>query len=136
MAAGPTWRSFVTGEKQRCVVGDPCWVSVDGRSFAVAFAIKEEEGVRTLEKVEITDVREGKKQTFEVPEVNQLEGRSQFELFEINRLEPGRPVDLALFAFDTAREGSMYYYFLYEPVQRRFVISPEPVPREHPSQGL
>jgi hypothetical protein len=122
------WEAVTSKKRPSCDSENPCRVLESNGSFEVKFTVEPKGALKTLRKVEIKNLKTGAIQPFELPEVNNIDEKDLFELFKM-KLRPSHDVDLALRAYNSAREGATYYYFVYDREGQKFVLSESTFPK-------
>lgn len=106
----------------------PCRVLQGNNSFDVKFEVSQAEGLKRLEKVMIRNLKNGETQSFEVEGVSDIKPNQNFRIYRVN-LRPGEQKDLALHAFNSAREGETFYYFLYDSKTGQYKMTDDTYPK-------
>jgi len=125
------WEPLTTEEHPECNREKPCKVNEPNGEFYVRFVMKDpvEDGSASMDRIEIWSDK-GEKQEFTLDEMNSLATGEYYKIYKVS-LRPGPYKDLALFAYSSAHEGEMYYYFLYDNHRDNFVVSDETLPKLH-----
>lgn len=125
----PNWKSLgdMSGVKE-CSGEKPCRLIEPNGTFEIKLDVKENLSNRQLKNLEIRDLKTGKTASFKLNEVNNHKSGELFEIYAV-KLRGGAPIDLAVYAYDSAREGEAYYYFIYDQNNRNFIFSDGTYPK-------
>jgi hypothetical protein len=127
--AGDSWQAITTEKHKNCTTTEKyCHIEESNAMFAVNFIMKESSSKFSMETIEIWNLADKSKQVFKIDEMNEIGPDEYYELYKVS-FRPGIDKDLGLHAYDSAREGEMYYYFLYDASKKKFVMSKEPFPK-------
>ena len=124
----PNWKAVTSKAHRVCDAEQPCRILQSNGSFEVKFVVSAKEGLQTLENVRIRNLKNGKVQDFVIDAVSDIPESDYFQLFQV-QLRPGHERDLALLAFLSAREGEVFYYFVYDSKANKYVMSEDTFPR-------
>jgi hypothetical protein len=129
MAWADSFDAITTKAHPGCDDSSFCRVIESNGTFEVTMAPQVKHSLKVLKKLTIRNLKTGGVQDFALAEMNGLEGDAFFELYKIG-FRPGiKDTDLVLHAYNSAREGPSYYYFLYDSSKQSFVMSDGTFPR-------
>ena len=127
----PCWAGTpITSEKHpSCNEKAPCLIKQPKAqaNYRVIFQTAKDQDVMLIKQVSISDEKTKATDSFEMKGMSGIfPGETyQFESLDLNN---DGYTDLALMAFSSARQGPIYYYFIYDPTKKKFIMSPEPYP--------
>lgn len=127
-SGAPKWAAITSKVQPDCGSQSPCRILEGNSSFEAILKPAIEKSKNVLRKLQIRSLKSGDVQEFELVEMNNIAGDDFFALYKV-QMRPGGAIDLALHAYDSAREGEVYYYFLYDPVKQQFVMSEGTFPK-------
>jgi hypothetical protein len=122
------WSALTTEKNPDCEVAE-CFVKEEQVQFQVTFKTEAKLNLTNLKQIEIKNLNSGRVQSIPLGEVNGLGGNgAYFKVYKIS-LRGGNLLDLAIHAYNSARAGPTYYYFIYDKVHQQFVVSDTTVPK-------
>ena len=131
-----SWIDLTSVKNPRCDLnkGKVCTITNNGRKFKVLLKPEQfKDGSKTQLRLDSLQIQEVSSPSSE-PEIYHLEQtgflptNEFFELYQV-RMRPTGETDLALYAYSSAHEGPMYYYFLYDPRKKIFAMTDLPMPK-------
>ena len=132
---GPIWQPMTSTSHTTCDRQNACRVNEVNGNFAVEFVTSTQQGMLHLDRFNIKNLASGVSQQFSPAAMNDISADSFFEVDQIH-IRPGGVVDIALHAFNSAREGKVYYYFIYDAKKKTFVMSDDTFPRLANENGV
>jgi hypothetical protein len=103
-------------------VESPCRVTTENANFEIQFQTEEREGMQKFMSLNLKDLKTGAMEKFSLEEMNNLSSAEFFRLYEVS-FRPGVKHDLAIHAYNSAREGESFYYLLYDSAQKKFRLA-------------
>ena len=132
--AGSTSAALSKMEWTACGAKSPCRIQNENHAFAIelhpeTFYIGKAPHIR-LDQLQIKDLSSANSEpeNYYLGEINLLPADEHFELFKI-QIRPTGETDLALLAYSSAKEGPMYYYFLYDRKKKKMIMSDLALPK-------
>ena len=122
------WEPLNSQNRPNCSAKSPCRVFQDGLTYDFIINAKTVGSKKVFEKLLIKNNTNGRSQEFVLDTMRNLDDDEYFEFFK-TQLRPGKNVDVALAAFSSAREGRVYYYFLYDEKSKSFIMSDGTFPK-------
>jgi hypothetical protein len=123
-----SWEPLTSKSHPDCSAKAPCHVIEPNGTFDVTLTTEPRGTMKKLVKVDIKDLKSDSRQTFALDEANNIDENDFYGIFHI-AVRAGKEFDFAIHAFNSAREGKVYYYFLYDAAQRKFVMSDGTIPK-------
>ncbi len=140
-ADSSTWRDITYEQKKSCTKEAPCRFSPDGKAqFHVIFHTQPDRDypeLRLIERVEFINLNGKSRDIIKIPQVDgvpRIQGLSeddQVGFYLVNLRDP-KVFDLALSGLDSMKLGPLYYYFLWDAKNQRFVMTNEALPSLKP----
>jgi hypothetical protein len=130
-ATAAQWRALENKNHAECDEDHPCRIEEGGLAFNFQLQPLIKLSSKNLPAIQIKSLKPGgAEQVFALKEVNTLALDEKFEVQTISGFRPGAAgVDLAVYAYSSAREGKMYYYFLFDAAAGKFVAAGDPLPK-------
>ncbi|HWU44488.1 MAG TPA: hypothetical protein VN132_13650 [Bdellovibrio sp.] len=123
-AAG--WEPVTTKKRPDCTAESPCRVMESNAVFEVIMNSQMREGMKVMHEIEIKNLKNGSIEKYKVDEMNNI---GEKEFFELSKIQLKEYAGLALYAYNSAREGKAFYYFLYDAAKQKFVQSESTFPK-------
>lgn len=119
------------GGPPACEDGNPCRINQHGNALELRLDPSVKSSGKTLTKLEIKNLKDRSVELYSLDEINEIDPAKSFEIYAIRDLRPGvgGVVDLAVYAYSSAKEGPMFYYFLYNSSTGKFVMAPGTFPK-------
>jgi hypothetical protein len=127
-AYAAAWEPLTSKTHPDCNASAPCRIGEPNGNFEVVFSVEPRGTMKKLVKIEIKDLKSEAKQVFALPEMNNIDENAFYEIYRAG-VRAGKEADFAIHAFNSAHEGKVYYYFLYDPAQRKFSMSDGVIPK-------
>jgi hypothetical protein len=127
--AEKNWEPVTTEKNPDCETAK-CIVQEGESKFELTLKTSTKRGLLLLEAIALQNLSTKSVQEFHLKEVNGIEGgqNDYFRIFKVS-LRQGGFVELAVHAYNSARGGPMYYYFVFDPKKGSFVDNGDPLPK-------
>lgn len=120
------WQSILTKAHPECSKDTPCRIMESNAAFEVMLEPVTKGRMKSIREVQIKDLKSGVIEKLKVEEMNDIPDN---EHFDIQKIDLNGVSGLALHAYNSAREGKAYYYFLYDKTKRKYVLSEGTFPK-------
>lgn len=120
------WKSLTDKVHPDCSIDTPCRIVESTAVFEIMLPPAIKKGMKSLHEVQIKGLKAG---TIEKYKVNEIKDINADEHFDIQKIELNGQSGLALHAYNSAREGKVYYYFLYDKAKQKYVMSEGTFPK-------
>lgn len=123
------WKPITSSSQPSCTTRRPCALEEKGARMHVTFETAVVDGRKVLRRVIIENRRKNLTQKFPVPELNSED--IDDEKYELMKVSLGVPQGegFALHAYNSAREGETYYYFLFDPAAQTYKMTEGTLPK-------
>jgi hypothetical protein len=114
-----------------CAKPTYCRINEPGdQVYLIWFDVKidSDENLREIVKINIKNSQSGEVHSYQLEEVARVEPSEPFQFFKVQLRKDG-PVDLALFSFQSLKDGELFYYFLFNPKTKKFELTRDQIPR-------
>lgn len=127
-AFAASWEPVGTKAHPDCVEESPCRIIETNAVFEIVMNIQVKDSMKSMHDIQIKNLKNGSIEKYKTDETNDIGAKEHFELFKIE-LKGKEVRGLALYAYNSAREGKSYYYFIYDASKQKFVLSDSTFPK-------
>jgi hypothetical protein len=126
LAQAATWEPVTSRKRPECAGEAPCRVMEKNAVFEVILNPQMRDGMKVMHEIEIKNLKDGSIVKYKVDEMNNIGDKEFFELYKVQLKDHS---GLALYAYNSAREGKSFYYFLYDAAKQKFIQSESTYPK-------
>ena len=127
--ADPNWEAITTPAHPNCDSSSHCRILETNGNFEISLIPHNDKWGQNLNVIEIRNLQSGKVESYKMDGISSIGIKEYFKLFKIKFRPKSPDFDLAVRAFDSAQGGTVYYYFVYDPAEKKFIMSDDPIPQ-------
>lgn len=115
--------------KNGCEQSGHCRVVEANATFEITLQVTDAGGMKTAKGIEFKNLADGSVKTFVLDEMNDIDSKEVYEVKKFKARPDSKDLDIAVHAFNSAREGKVYVYFVYDASKKAFVQSEGTFPK-------
>ncbi len=133
-AAGQGQELLTSKEQPTCSSSAPCVVTENMVDFKIHFETEKFGALDVISKVLVRNSKSGIVVSYDIKDNDGFEPGSQVKIYTTDLNSDGLK-DLALYAGTNPQSGHLYYYFIFNPKTKKFVMSHFMAPELQPGKS-
>lgn len=128
----PEFKAITTEDRPACTKPNSiCWFEEKaGEKYSLWFdsTVDQTNNYRSITGVHIKNGKTGEVQSFNTPGVSRVDLNEPVHIYKAQLRKDG-PTDIALFTNLSPHNGPLFFYFIFDPATKKFVMTDEEIPK-------